>query len=127
MKLVVQAIPAYIMNCFTIPMSICGEIEGMINKFFWGGDVTERKIYWIRWDRLARPKQRPGLGFLSFKVFNTALLAKQWWRLKTVESSLVPIVLKAVYYKKLSILLLIWLQKALDRAILGIVSLRRNG
>ncbi|XP_057423749.1 uncharacterized protein LOC130717521 [Lotus japonicus] len=48
---------------------------------------------------MAQPKEKGGLGFRSFHAFNTALLAKQWWRLMTVENSLMARVLKACYFR----------------------------
>lgn len=82
-----------------MPLSLCSEIEGMINRFYWGGDVTRRKMSWMRWDKLARPKDKGGLGFRSFQAFNTSLLAKQWWRLMTAKHSLMARVMKACYYR----------------------------
>ena len=73
-----QEIPSYIMSCFALPSPLCEEIEMMINRFYWGGDVTKRKMNWMQWDKLAQPKERGGLGFRSFKAFNTTLLEKQW-------------------------------------------------
>lgn len=92
MKSVVQSIPAYVMNCFATPLSLCNEIEGMVNRFYWDGDVTQWKMNCIRWDKLVQPKSSGGLGFRS-------LLAKQWWRLMTRENSLLARTLKACYYR----------------------------
>lgn len=33
-KLVVQAIPTYAMECFKLPLGLCHDIEAMIKKFF---------------------------------------------------------------------------------------------
>ena len=44
-KLVVQAIPTYVMSCFLPPMGLCEHIESMISKFRWGSKQGERKIH----------------------------------------------------------------------------------
>jgi len=39
-KVVVQAIPSYVMRCFLFPKSLCEHIKSMISRFYWGGDLT---------------------------------------------------------------------------------------
>ena len=34
LKIVIQAIPAYSMSCFKLPITLCNEIEIMIRKFW---------------------------------------------------------------------------------------------
>lgn len=36
-KLIAQALPAYIMRCFTVPNYICHDIKSTISKYWWGG------------------------------------------------------------------------------------------
>ena len=43
-KVVAQAIPTYTMNCFKLPNSLCDEMMGMIQNFWWGQKKEERKI-----------------------------------------------------------------------------------
>lgn len=49
-KSVAQAIPTYVMGCFSLPLSLCEHIEGMIRRFWWGSKQGERKIHWINWN-----------------------------------------------------------------------------
>ena len=34
-KVVVQAIPTYTMNCFKLPLGLCDDIEGLSRRFWW--------------------------------------------------------------------------------------------
>ncbi|GAU39667.1 hypothetical protein TSUD_60340 [Trifolium subterraneum] len=86
-KVVVQAIPSYIMSCYTIPEGSCANIESMLSKFWWGSSEQKNKIHWMSWDRLARAKNKGGLSFRGFSNFNKALLGKQCWRLMLNENS----------------------------------------
>ena len=75
-KAVAQAIPTYSMNCFKLPIGLCNENEGLIRKFWWGQRGDRRKIHWVRWEELCKPKNEGGMGFKDLALFNDALLAK---------------------------------------------------
>ena len=76
-KAVVQAIPPYTMNCFKLPLGLCDDIESMIRKFWWGQRGDRRKIHWVSWEVLCKPKAEGGMDFKNLALFNDALLAKQ--------------------------------------------------
>lgn len=76
-KAMIQAIPAYLMNLFKFPKSICKEMDSLVTNLRWGPDIRERHIHWVSKDILRLPKAQGGLGFQSFMEFNDALLAKQ--------------------------------------------------
>jgi hypothetical protein len=55
-------------------------------------------VHWVKWDTLCVPKLDGGLGFWNLHIFNTALLAKQSWRLLNNPHSLFFRVFKARYF-----------------------------
>ena len=97
-KAVVQAIPSYTMSVFQLPKTFCKDINSLMSKFWWGHKDDDRRISWMSWSKLGRPKDRGGMGFRDLKWFNVALLAKQGWRLLQNSDSLVIKILKEKYY-----------------------------
>nr|KYP35971.1 Putative ribonuclease H protein At1g65750 family [Cajanus cajan] len=52
-KSFVQAIPAYYMSAFLIPISLEEEIQRMLNSFWWGSNSRSgRGIQWLNWEKL---------------------------------------------------------------------------
>lgn len=57
-----------------------------------------KKGYLQSWSKLCRGKSDGGLGFRMIDAFNTALLAKQLWRLIDHPESLFAKVFQGKYY-----------------------------
>ena len=76
-KVVIQAIPTYTMSCFKLPKGLINEIKALISKFWWGYRGDQRKIHWIAWDKMCKPKGEGGMGFRELGKFNDSLLAKK--------------------------------------------------
>jgi hypothetical protein len=74
LKAVVQAIPTYSMNVFLLPVSLCKELNRLMQKFWWGHLANDSKIHWMSWTKLGRSKTAGGLGFRDLVMSNKALL-----------------------------------------------------
>ncbi|KAK9209014.1 hypothetical protein WN944_001375 [Citrus x changshan-huyou] len=98
-KAVAQAVPAYAMSVFKLPLTLCEGIQKAIAKFWWGTNKEKHDIHWDRWERMSHAKHRGGLGFRDISCFYQALVAKQSWRIIQDPESLMARVLKARYFK----------------------------
>ncbi|KAL9426467.1 hypothetical protein AB3S75_033282 [Citrus x aurantiifolia] len=98
-KAAAQAIPAYAMSVFKIPMGICDDIQRIIAKFWWGSGTDKKGIHWSSWSKLSMAKCRGGMGFREFSSFNQALVAKQGWRILQFPDSLMARTLQARYFQ----------------------------
>ena len=97
-------IPTYILNCFKLPLGLCDEIESLIRKFWWGQRGDRRKIHWVNYEVLCKPKAEGGMGFKNLALFNDALLAKQAWRLLHNKESLFYRIFKSKFFPHNSIM-----------------------
>jgi hypothetical protein len=99
-----QAIPTYTMSVFQVPISLCLELNRMMQKFWWGHMEKSSKIHWCSWEKLGKSKAIGGLAFRDLRLFNKALLAKLGWRLLNQPSSIIAQILKAKYFPHSSFL-----------------------
>jgi hypothetical protein len=103
LKAVVQAIPTYSMSVFQLPATLCKELEGLMQHFWWRHMAKEANVHWMR-KKMGRSKSIGGLGFRDLIMFNKALFAKQGWRLMQNRDSLIAKVLRAKYFPHVSFL-----------------------
>jgi hypothetical protein len=101
---VAQAIPTFCMSVFKLPRALYKEINGIMQKFWWGHKENQSKIHWMSWEKMGKVKKKGGLGFRDLVNFNTALVAKQIWRIMQNLESLVARIFKAKYFPHGSIL-----------------------
>ncbi|CAN1262989.1 Uncharacterized mitochondrial protein AtMg00310 [Linum perenne] len=98
LKAVIQAIPTYIMSLFLLPKKMINRMNSLLRRFFWSGSMTKKAIHWCKGSKLCDSKSSGGVGFKEFGMFNTALLARQGWRLLNQPDTLWAKLLKSLYF-----------------------------
>jgi hypothetical protein len=109
-KSILQALATYAMGVFKFPMGLLEELSNIIRDFWWGDEENKKRMHWMAWDKVARPKAHGGVGFRDLRIFNQALLARQAWRLLQSPNSLCALLLKAKYYPSAHLLDIVFIQ-----------------
>ncbi|KAF7843712.1 reverse transcriptase [Senna tora] len=82
---VTSSISAYFFQGLPIPKSVCDDIDRIHRDFLWGSSNAGRKIHFIGWEKICRPKTCGGLGLMKAFERNNAFLAKLLWRVNQEE------------------------------------------
>lgn len=99
-KAIAQSIPTYVMGVIRLPDELCDQIEKLMNGYWWSSQCDNSGIRWMTWRRMALPKASGVMGFRTLWEFNTAMLAKQGWRLLNENNSLAAWLLKCKYFPR---------------------------
>ncbi|CAM8878686.1 unnamed protein product [Rhodiola kirilowii] len=81
-------LPVYYASLFKMPVQVVAQLERIQRRFLWGSSDKGRKIHFVKWDKLQRPKSFGGLGIQGMAEKNSALLARWWWRLVSSRDGL---------------------------------------
>ncbi|XP_013614191.1 PREDICTED: uncharacterized protein LOC106320384 [Brassica oleracea var. oleracea] len=97
LKSVLAAMPIYSMSCFKLALLLCKQIQSVLTRFWWDISPEVRKMCWVSWQKLTKPKSAGGLGFREIEQFNDAMLAKLSWRIMKNPTSLLAKTLTGKY------------------------------
>ena len=97
-------IPGYIMQCTALPKRLLDNIDRVNRNFLWGSTNDAKKVHWVGWHKVTKPKKEGGLGIQVAKDRNQALLAKLNWRFRMEKDALWVKVLNSKYcsYRRLN-------------------------
>jgi len=85
-KSVLEAIPVYWMSLSWIPKGTLEAYRRLCFRFLWSGRKDTHVTPWVKWERIARPKEEGGWGLKNIFFFSKALAAKVGWRLVSSTS-----------------------------------------
>jgi hypothetical protein len=80
-----------------MPIHVWKIIKRIQREFLWGDRGGRKKITWVKWDVVCKPKHCGGLGVRDIRAVNISLLAKWRWRLLLDDTSLWKAVIKGKY------------------------------
>lgn len=49
---IASSIPTYVMSIFKLLLTLCGDIQSMIARVWWGAKDGEKKIHWVSWEKV---------------------------------------------------------------------------
>ncbi|KAJ0441659.1 putative reverse transcriptase zinc-binding domain-containing protein [Helianthus annuus] len=99
-KAVLGSLPSYYLSLFAAPKVVIKKLEGLRRDFVWGKTGMRKKVRWIRWEKMIKPKTHGGIGIEGINDFNIAMRSKWWWRLKNDPKQLWAVVIDAIHKTK---------------------------
>ena len=91
----------YVMQYASLPNKILNGIDRVNRNFLWGTTDHAKKMHWVNWGEVTKPKEAGGLGLQTAKGGNMALLAKLNWRFHQEGNASWAKVLKFKYCNRL--------------------------
>ncbi|KAK2426239.1 hypothetical protein P8452_40952 [Trifolium repens] len=94
---VLSSIPIFFLSYMKMPGKVWREVVKLQRNFLWGGLSLKRRISWVKWEDVCRPKKEGGLGIRDLRLVNLSLLAKWRWKLLSSEDEVWKNVMMARY------------------------------
>jgi hypothetical protein len=94
---VLNSIPIFYLSFMKLPAVVLKKIIRIQREFLWGGVRGGRKINWVSWKEVCKPRGQGGLGVKDVGKVNLSLHIKWRWRLLQKENALWKDLLVARY------------------------------
>jgi hypothetical protein len=94
---VLNSLPIFFLSYMKMPVKVWREVVKIQRKFFWAGLVQTRRMCWIKWSAICKPKKEGGLGIKDLRLMNCSLLTKWRWKLLMANNELWKNVISARY------------------------------
>jgi hypothetical protein len=94
---VLNSLPIFYLSYMKMPVKVWREVVKIQRDFFWGGLSCKRKLCWVKWEDICKPKKEGGLGVKNLRLMNLSLLAKWRWKLLREDDEIWKKVIMAKY------------------------------
>ena len=78
----------FLMSFYSLHETLHQEVAKYQSRFFWAGEEGKQKYHMVSWPDICKPKDQGGLGILSSRRMNIALLTRWLWRIANGEGGL---------------------------------------
>lgn len=87
-KFIIHAIQGYSSNHFLLPSAVHQNIQSLLTRFLWKGNITHKGGAKVAWDTVCLPKNGGGLGLKNMVHWNRAQLILHLPKVCTKSNSL---------------------------------------
>jgi hypothetical protein len=60
---VINSLPIFFLSCYKMPVKVWRELVKIQRNFLWGGLSNKKRLCWVKWSDICKPKKEGGLGF----------------------------------------------------------------
>lgn len=84
---ILRNLPIFQFSFFKASKKVIQDIIKLQIVFLWGGGELKKKINWVSWSSICKPKKHGGLGVKDCVKLNLELLSKWKWKVLSKPDS----------------------------------------
>ncbi|PKA59073.1 Putative ribonuclease H protein [Apostasia shenzhenica] len=85
---VLTSIPIFSLSHTFVPSNVMAEIEKLIRRFLWSGNLNSNAAHLVAWEQVTKPKSAGGLGIHRLEEWRSILVAKLAFKFLNKENTL---------------------------------------